>query len=197
MKTSRSLISGGWFYFGDGPPPIRGQSWLLIAGAVLMLAGRPVAGADAALSAWLKDDDGVPVEEFSGGTPVFHTQDAPSDARMLQRIRHSAGLRGNFSLTHNHDSWNSGSGNHRDLLMTSTPERFLPQLTQGQSSLAAFTAGTVARHFEKLSTWSSQSGASLLYPINARVGLFVDARRVTPNGAAYYGVARAGLRILF
>lgn len=197
MKASRSLIPGGWFYFGDEPPAVRGQHWLLIAIAILLLAVWPVARADAALPAWLEDDDGVPAEEFSGDAPVFHTKDAPSDARVLQRVRNSAGLRGIFSLTHNPDAGSAGSGNHHGVLITSAPRHFLPQLTRGQSSLAAFTAGAVGRHLVKLSTWSGQSGTGVLYPLSSKVGLFVDARRVTPYGVRYYGVARAGLRILF
>lgn len=197
MKTSRSLIPGGWFHFGDGPPAVHPPRWPLLAAALLLLVVGPVASVDAALPAWLEDADGLPTEEFSGDAPVFHTKDAPSDARVLQRIRNSAGLRGIFSPTHDPDSGNSGSGSRREVLMTSPPDRFLPQLTQGQSSVAAFAAGAVGRHFVKLSTWSGQSEAGVIYPINSRVGLFMDARRVTPYGVRYYGVARAGLRVLF
>lgn len=197
MKTSRSLIPGGWFCFGDEPPVVRGQHWLLLAAVLLLLAVWPATGADTVLPAWLEDDDGVTAEEFNGDAPVFHTKDAPSNARVLQRIRNSAGLRGIFFLTHNPDSGSAGSGNPRGVLMNSPQNRLLPQLTQGQSSLAAFAAGAVGRHFVKVSTWSGQSGAGVLYPINSKVGLFVDARTVMPNGSRYYGVARAGLRILF
>jgi hypothetical protein len=197
MKASRSFIPGGWFCFGGEPPAVRGQSWLLLAAAMLLLAGRPVAGADAALPAWLEDDDGAPAEEFSGDAPVFHTKDAPSDAQVWQRVRNSAGLRGIFSITRDHDSGSAASGNPRGVVLTSAPRHFLPQLPPEQRSLAVFTAGVIVRHFEKLSTWSGQSGAGVLYPINARVGLFVDARTVMPNGSRYYGIARGGLRILF
>lgn len=197
MKASRSLIPGGWFYFGDQPPPSRGEHWLLLAAAMLLLAGRPVAGADPALPAWLEDDDGAPAEEFSGDTPVFHTKEAPSDAQVRQRIRNSAGLRGMFSITRNPEPGSAASATALGVVLTSGPHQFLPQLPPEQHGLAVFTAGVIVRHFEKLSTWSGQSGAGVLYPINARVGLFVDARTVMPNGSRYYGIARAGLRILF
>ena len=185
MNASRSLIPGGWPAFWGQPLAVRGQTgsqhWLPLAAAMLLLAAWPVAGAEA----------------FSGDAPVFHTKDAPSDARVLQRIQNSAGLRGIFSVTRDYDHGSVASGNHREVVLISAPHHFLPQLPPEQRSLAVFTAGLIVRHFEKLSAWSGQSGAGVLYPINARVGLFVDARTVMPNGSRHYGVARAGLRILF
>lgn len=216
MKASRSLTPGGWFHVGDKPPPgltgaqftasagtvhgqssaIRYRNWLFIGGVILMLAGRPSGGADAVGSA-LVDDSGLSVDEFTRAAAAIHTKDAPSDAQVLQRIRNSAGLRGTFSLTRNYDPRSAGSDDLCELLMGGAPRGFLSQLTLGENGLIVFVAGAVGPHFEKLSTWSGQSGAGVLYPINSRVGLFVDARTVTPNGTRYYGITRAGLRISF
>lgn len=210
MKASRSLIPGGWLYFWGKPPqqagstghrlvlpssvsPLGFRSWLLIGGVILMLAVRPAGGAEAALST-LVDDGGLPVDEFSR---VFHTKDAPSDAQVLQRIQNSAGLWSTFSLTRNPDPRSAGSDITCELLMAGAPRGFLSQLSLGDNGLVVFVAGTVGRHFEKLSTWSGQSGAGVIYPFNSKVGLFVDARRSTPHSTRYYGVARAGLRILY
>lgn len=215
MKASRSLTPGGWFHFGGRWPPrltgaqltasaVHGplpaacfRNWRLIIGAILVLAGRPAGGADAALPTLVGTAGGLSVDEFNRAAPAVYTKEEPSNARVLQRIQTSAGLRGNFSLTRNYDPRGAGSDNYCELMMAGASRGFLSQLTLGDNGLVVFVAGAVGPHFEKLATWSGQSGAGVLYPINSWVGLFVDARTVTPNGTRYYGVTRAGLRISF
>jgi hypothetical protein len=212
MNASRSLTPGGWFHFWDNPPPgpaeahltacagavhgsmaaVSGRNWLLIGGVMLMLAGRLAGGAEVVFPTTAHGDN-----EFSITSPVFYTKDAPSDAQVLQRVSNSAGLRGIFSLTRNQNMGSAYPESTRGSLFASAPHSYSPHLPPGPRSLAVFAAGAIWRHFEKLSTWSDQSGAGVIYPFNSCLGVFVDARTITSQGTRYYGVARTGLRILF
>ena len=217
MKASRSLIPGGWFFLWSKPPPsltevqltasasavhgslfaVRFRNWLFIGGVLLLLAGQPAGGAEGALTTEVDDGAGLSAEEFSVAALVFHTKAAPSDDQLLRRMRTSAGLRRIFSLTRNYNPRSAGADDRCELLMAGAPRGLFLQFTLGDNGLVVFVAGAVGPHFEKLSTWSGQSGAGVIYPLNSGVGLFIDALTVTPYCNRCYGVARAGLRILF
>ncbi len=174
------------------------RRWLLLGVALLALAGRPATGGETPLQTTTDRDGAEPAPAgFEAGARMNYSESAPSSASLLHRIQPDTGARGSYSLTRNFGLSSADAADPGARLRQSTSRSPPPRLTSGQSSLLATAATMFDQHFKKLTPWSGQSGSGILYPINETLGVFVDARTVMPNGSKYYGVARAGIRVMF
>lgn len=176
----------------------RRMNWLLLGGVILMLAGRPVGGQEPTPKTSVDCCGGeLSMAGVETDAPATYTRDAPSDARLLQRISPRVGARHTYMLTRNFGLSSADAASPDEVIRQSCARCSLVLLTPAQNSLVAFAAANINRRLAKLSTWSDQSGGGIYYPINATVGLFGDARTMMPNGTKYYGVVRSGLRVWF
>ena len=89
------------------------------------------------------------------------------------------------------------SQNTTGVFIDSATANLLLRAPLGESGLAPYIMGGGRHQFDDAKYWFGQAGGGLEYRFLKHLGLFVDARVVSPNKTKAYGVGRAGLNYSF
>ncbi len=182
------------------------KSRLLIGGALLLLAAKPVCGAEnTSYDRSARDDRADTYRSHELSLDVFGSaslgqedfedltgESAEDDSEL------GAGLGLNYFFTRNFGfGADVYSENTTGDFVDSASASLIFRLPLGQSGFAPYAFGGGGHLFDPGDVWFAQLGAGIEFRFMRQLGAFLDARWVLPEENDNYGVARLGLRFAF
>lgn len=118
--------------------------------------------------------------------------------KLNRDLRLGAGAGLNYFFTRNFGlGADAYTENVRHSFIDSSSMNFVGRLPLGQSGFSPYLYGGFGRQFDASEVWFGQAGAGIEYRFNHKIGVFLDARYVIPDGTANYGLGRLGIRCRF
>jgi hypothetical protein len=173
---------------------------ILIGGALLMLAAKPVWGADNTSSDTLDlyPANQVSLDAFGTVSEGKYTIEHISDQRVRNNARGGVGAGLTYFITRyigiGADAY---SENTSGPFIDNASGNLYVRVPLGQSGFAPYAYGGGGYQFDPAKVGFIQAGAGMEFRFTPNIGIFVDARYVVPDRTKYYGVGRAGLRFSF
>lgn len=173
---------------------------MLIGSALLMLAAKPVLGADntGGESLELYPANQLSVDAFGTVSEGKYTIEHISDRRVRNNARGGAGAGITYFITKyigiGADAY---SENTSGTFIDNASGNLYLRVPLGQSGLAPYVYGGGGYQFDPAKVGFVQAGGGLEFRFTPHFGVFADARYVVPDRTRFYGVGRAGLRFAF
>lgn len=179
---------------------------ILIGGTILMLAAKPVLGADHMdrdrgmrydQSSLYREGE-LSVDLFGTASVGKYTLDHLSGSRIRHNTRLGSGVGLNYFITRNVGiGVDAYSEDTTGVFVDSASVSLIVRFPLRDCGFAPYAFGGVGRQFDLAQAWFGQLGGGMEYRFTPHVGAFVDARFVLPDETKYYGVARLGMRFAF
>jgi hypothetical protein len=175
---------------------------MLIGSALLMLATRPVLGADTNSSSGdgfdLYPAGQLSLDAFGTVSEGKYTIEHVSDQRVRNNARGGVGAGVTYFITRYFGIGADGySENTSGPFIDNLSGNLYLRVPLAQSGFAPYVYGGGGYQFDPAKVGFLQAGAGMEFRFNPNIGLFADARYVVPDRTKFYGVARAGLRLSF
>ena len=178
------------------------KSKMLIGSALLMLAAKPVLGADTTSSSSdtfdLYPANELSLDAFGTISEGEHTIEHITGQNVKNGARGGVGAGVNYFITRYIGIGAEGySENTSGPFIDNLSGNVILRVPLGQSGFAPYAYGGGGYQFDSLKAGFIQAGAGMEFRFTPHIGLFTDARFVVPNKTSFFGVGRAGLRIAF
>jgi hypothetical protein len=178
------------------------KSKMLIGSALLMLATKPVLGADTTSSSSdtfdLYPANQLSLDAFGTISEGEHTIEHITSQNVKNGARGGVGAGVNYFITRYIGIGAEGySENTSGPFIDNLSGNVILRVPLGQSGFAPYAYGGGGYQFDSLKAGFIQAGAGMEFRFTPHIGLFTDARFVVPNKTSFFGVGRAGLRIAF
>jgi hypothetical protein len=175
---------------------------MLIGSALLMLAAKPVLGADTTSSSSdtfdLYPANELSLDAFGTISEGEHTIEHITGQNVKNGARGGVGAGVNYFITRYIGIGAEGySENTSGPFIDNLSGNVILRVPLGQSGFAPYAYGGGGYQFDSLKAGFIQAGAGMEFRFTPHIGLFTDARFVVPNKTSFFGVGRAGLRIAF
>jgi hypothetical protein len=175
---------------------------MLIGSALLMMAAKPVLGADTTTGGSdtfdLYPANQLSLDAFGTISEGEHTIEHITSQNVKNGARGGVGAGVNYFICRYVGiGAEAYSENTSGPFIDNASGNLIVRVPLGQSGFAPYVYGGGGYQFDSLKAGFIQAGAGMEFRFTPHIGLFTDARFVVPNKTSFYGVGRAGLRIAF